>query len=146
MANNREHMKKIGIPAIILIISIICLVISLLVSFDTASIAAIVIAAIALGAAVCSAGTVIVGLIARARRKKIKPFFYFIITDILLIIAAVIYAVTDINTSSGMMAGLEGYLMLWYGVPILAGIGVIAGIIYLISINRAKNNTPEHKD
>ena len=140
MANNKNALKKIGIPAIIMIVSIICFVISLLISFDTASIAAIVIAAIALGAAVCSAGTVLVGLIARARRKKIKPCFYFIITDILLIIAAVIYAVTDINTSSGMMAGLGGYLMLWYGVPILAGIGVIAGIIYLIARNRAKKD------
>ena len=142
MAKNRDAVKKIGIPAIILIVSIIGFVISLLVFFDTASTVSIVIAVIAFGAAVCSAGAVIVGLIVMARgkskRKKIKPFFYFIVTDILLIIVAVIYAVTDINSSSGMMAGLTGYLILWYVVPILAGIGVIAGIIYLIVKHRAK--------
>ena len=139
MANNRESLKKIGIPAIILIVSIIGFVISLLVFFDTSSTASIVIAVISFGAAACSAGAVIVGLIAKVKRKKIKPFFYFILTDILLIIAAVIYAVTDINTSGGMMAGLTGYLILWYAVPILAGVGVIAGIIYLLVRYSAKN-------
>lgn len=139
MANNREHVKKIGIPVIILIISIIGFVISLLVFFDTASPVSIVIAVIAFGAAVCSAVAVIVGLIAKAKGKKIKPFFYFIGTDILLIIAAVFYAVIDISKDSGMMAGLTGYLMLWYAVPILAGVGVIAVIIYLIARSKAKN-------
>ena len=136
---NPDTFKKIGIPAIILIISIIGFVISLLVFFDTSSIAAIVIAVVTFGSAVCSAGAVIVGLIAKARRKKIKPFFYFILTDILVIIAAVIYAVIDINTATGFMAGLTGYLILLYAVPILAGIGVIAWSIYLIAINGAKN-------
>lgn len=138
MAKNRETLKKIGIPVIILIISIIGLVISLLVFFGTASTVSIVIAVIAFGAAVCSAGAVIVGLVAKARKRKIKPFFYFILTDILLIIAAVIYAVIDIDKDSGMMAGLTGYLILWYAVPILAGVGVIAVIIYLIARSRAK--------
>ena len=138
MANNRETLKKIGIPAIILTVSIIGFVISLLVFFNTASTVSIVIAVVTFGAAVCSAVAVIVGLTAKAKGKKIKPFFYFIITDILLIIAAVIYAVIDINKDSGMMAGLTGYLILWYAVPILAGVGVIAVIIYLIARSRAK--------
>lgn len=145
-----DNAKKIGIPVILLIISIIGFVISLLVFFDTASTVSIVIAVIAFGAAVCSAGAVIGGLIARAKGKgkakgkKIKPFFYFIVTDILLIIAAAIYGVIDINKDSGMMAGLTGYLILWYVVPILAGIGVIAGIIYLITRQTAKDK--EHKE
>ena len=132
--------KKIGIPAIILVISIISFVISLLIFFDTSSTVSIVIAVIAFGAAVCSAGAVIVGLVAKAKKKKIKPFFYFIITDILLITAAAIYGISDINSGSGMMAGIAGYLILHYAVPILAGIGVVAVIIYLIAKNRTKND------
>ena len=150
MANHRilNTVKRISIPAKILIASLLCLVISLIglflclvipVFFSTASlVVSAVIAVLAFGVSICSAGTILFGKAAKASEKRKKPFLYFILTDILLILAAVIYGIYNIKTDNGMMAGMTGGLLLYYAVPLLIGLGVLSGLIYLIVRHREK--------
>ena len=135
MANHRISavMQRISIPIKILIVSLLCLVISLVVFFSTVSPILAVIAVLAFGASVCSAATILFSVIAKAKGKLKKPFLYFILTDVLLILAAVAYGIYNIKTDKGMMAGMTGYLLLYYAVPLLIGLGVLSGLIYLIA-------------
>lgn len=132
--------QKISIPVKILIVSLLCLVISLVVFFSTVSPILAVIAVLAFGASVCSAATILFSVIAKAKGKLKKPFLYFILTDVLLILAAVAYGIYNIKTDIGMMAGLLGYLLLCYAVPLLIGLGALSGLIYLIIRHRQKRS------
>ena len=145
MANHRipAVMQRISTPVKILIVSLLCLAISLAglflslvipAFFSTVSlVVSAVIAALSLGVSVCSAGTILFSKIAKSKGKLKKPFLYFILTDILLILAAVAYGIYNIKTDTGMMAGMTGYLLLYYAVPLLIGLGVLSGLIYLIA-------------
>ena len=73
-------------------------------------------AAIALTiAAVCSLAV----SIGRKLCKQASPYLIFAVTDILIGICVVAYAVYDIKTSTGWFAGLLGTLLLIFVLPIV---------------------------
>ena len=135
---------KISIPVKILIVSLLCFGISLVGVYLAGSITLVIwgiIMVLAFGTSICSAGTIILSMIAKS---KGKPFLYFILTDILLILTAVIYGIYDLMTNTeGMLAGIFGYLLLHYAVPLLIGLGILS---YLIARYRDKKKIQEHKD
>lgn len=73
----------------------------------------------------------------RHLKKEWSPYYSFGLINVILMVIAVCYAIYDLMTDVGMLAGIKGYFTLMYIVPVLAVL--LIGDIVLYRIKKKKD-------
>ena len=76
---------------------------------------------------------------AQAINKRVSLYRIFAITDIVIGVAAVIYAVYDMNTDTGWFAGLLGLLILVAVIPIAVLLLITDFIVWFLKRKKEEN-------